>query len=100
MVAKSKAKHSKKDESNLRIAAQEVFDAAQAALVSAEDRAFAPIAKVYLEAAQALDETEPAKEAEGVADEVAKRRVERDERVRDAQAALRAAKDSRREPSE
>ena len=92
MVAKSKAKHSKKDESKLREAAQLIFDEGIANLPGCEERAFASIAKATMEAALALDETAPAEEAQSASDEVADRRNERDKRVRAAQAALRAAK--------
>ena len=100
MVGKAKAKHSKTEESSLRAAAQLVYDEATTALDGIEDRAFASVAKVLMEAGQILDETAPAKEAEGARDEVTQRRVERDERVREAQAALRAAKDAAGKPSE
>jgi hypothetical protein len=100
MVAKAKAKHSKADESKLREAAETVFEDALAMLSGAEERAFASIAKVLMEAGQILDETAPAKEAEGARDEVTQRRIERDERVREAQAALRAAQASVGEPGD
>jgi hypothetical protein len=99
MVAKSKAKHSKTEESKLREAAQLVYDEATNALDGIEERSFASVAKVLMEAGQVLDETAPAKEVAGAADEVTERRHEREERVRAAQAALRAAQSTGPEPS-
>ena len=96
----AKNRHSKTEESKLRQAAQLVYDEATDALTGIEERAFASVAKVLMEAGQILDETAPAKEAANASDEVAERRNERDKRVRDAEAALRAAQHAGSEPSD